>query len=186
MNSILEMFPFLIFAGAYYLADIFTATAMAIAASIVQVAWFWFRDGRVKTSHLITLVLIVVFGGMTLAFQDESFIKWKFSIVSWLFAAVIFGSHFVGDRTLVERMMGASFTVPGFVWQRANAAIGSLMLLEGLVNVYVMYAFDTDTWFNIKFYGMTAATLLFMLGLGLYLTRYVEDEPQTVTLKEEE
>ncbi|NOX76080.1 MAG: septation protein A, partial [Gammaproteobacteria bacterium] len=62
MNSILEMFPFLVFAGAYYLADIFTATAMAIAASVIQVAWFWFRDGRVKTSHLITLVLIVVFG----------------------------------------------------------------------------------------------------------------------------
>ncbi len=188
MNSILEMFPILVFAAAYYLADIFTATAMAIAASIIQVAWFWFRDGRIKNSHLVTLGVIIVFGGMTLAFQDESFIKWKFTVVSWLFALVIFGSHFVGDKTIVERLMGASFAVPGFVWQRANAAVGSLMLLEGAVNIYVMYNFDTDTWFNVKFYGMTAATLLFMVGLGLYLTRHVEDEPepQAVTRTEEE
>jgi len=187
MNSMLEMFPILVFAGAYYLADIFVATAAAIAASVVQVAWFWLRDGRVKTSHLVTLAVIILFGGMTLAFQDESFIKWKFTVVSWLFAAVVFGSRFVGERTLVERMMGGSFTVPGFVWLRANAAIGILLLAEGAINVYVMYNFDTDTWFNVKLYGMSAATLLFMLGLGYYLARYVnaEAEAETVSSTEE-
>ena len=85
MNSILELFPVLVFVAAYYMADIFTATALAIAASVAQVAIFWFRDREVKKKHLITLVMIAAFGGLTLALQDEMFIKWKFTAVSWLF-----------------------------------------------------------------------------------------------------
>ena len=172
----------MVFVGAYYLADIFTATALAIAASIVQVAVFWFRDRKVKKSHLVTLAVIVVFGGLTLVLQDETFIKWKFTVVSCLFGAVIFGSQFIGDKTLVERMMGAAMDLPKFVWLRANIAMGSLMMLEGIVNIYVLYNYDTDTWFNIKFYGMTAATLLFMLALGLYLARYIKDEEDETEL----
>ncbi|MDT8384850.1 MAG: septation protein A [Gammaproteobacteria bacterium] len=178
MNSLLEFFPLLVFVGAYYLADIFTATAVAIAASVVQVAIFWFRDRTVKKSHLITLVVIIVFGGLTLVLQDESFIKWKFTVVSVLFGLVIYASHFIGEKTIVERMMGAAMELPRFVWSRANAAMGTLMMAEGLVNVYVLYNFDTETWFNIKFYGMTAATLLFMLVLGFYLARYIKEESE--------
>ena len=185
MNSLLEFFPLLVFVGAYYLADIFTATAVAIAASILQVSVFWFRDRQVKKSHLITLVMIIVFGGLTLVLQDEAFIKWKFTVVSWIFALVIYGSHFVGDKTIVERMMGAAMELPTFVWQRANAAMGSLMLVEGIANIYVMYNYDTETWFNIKFYGMTAVTLLFMLVLGFYLARYLEDEIEAQEIKQE-
>ena len=176
MNSLLEFFPLLVFVGAYYFADIFTATAAAIAASIVQVAVFWFRDRKVKMSHVVTLVVIAVFGGLTLILQDEIFIKWKFTIVSCLFGLVIYGSQFIGEKTIVERMMGATMKLPTFVWRRANAAMGSLMMLEGVVNIYVLYNYDTETWFNIKFYGMTAVTLTFMLMLGFYLARYIEDE----------
>lgn len=185
MNSLLEFFPLLVFVGAYYLADIFTATALAIAASIVQVAVFWFREGKVKNSHLLTLVVIVVFGGLTLFLQDETFIKWKFTVVSCLFGLVIFGSQFIGKKTIVERMMGGAMKLPGFVWQRANIAMGSLMMFEGIANIYVLYNFDTDTWFNIKFYGMTAVTLLFMLGMGFYLARYIKDESEAQPLKQE-
>ena len=185
MNSLLEFFPLLVFVGAYYFADIFTATAAAIAASLVQVAVFWFRDRQVKKSHLITLLVIIVFGGLTLVLQDETFIKWKFTVVSCLFGAVIFGSQFIGEKTLVERMMGATMELPKFVWRRANAAMGSLMMLEGIVNIYVLYNYDTETWFNIKFYGMTAATLLFMLALGFYLARYIKDENEAQPVKQE-
>lgn len=185
MNSLLEFFPLLVFVGAYYLADIFTATALAIAASVVQVAVFWFRDRQVKKSHLVTLVVIVIFGGLTLVLQDESFIKWKFTVVSCLFGTVIFGSQFIGEKTIVERMMGSAMELPKFVWQRANTAMGSLMMLEGIVNIYVLYNYDTDTWFNIKFYGMTAVTLVFMLALGFYLARYIKDEDEAQPLKQE-
>jgi len=186
MNSLLEFFPLLVFVAAYYFGDIFAATAAAIAASLVQVSVFWFRDRTVKKSHLITLAVIIVFGGLTLILQDETFIKWKFTVVSVLFGLIIYGSHYVGDKTLVERMMGATMTLPKFVWQRANAAMGTLMMAEGVVNIYVLYNFDTETWFNIKFYGMTAATLLFMVALGFYLARYMEDESEAQTVKQDE
>lgn len=185
MNSLLEFFPLLIFVGVYYFADIFTATAFAIAASILQVAVFWSRDRKVKKSHLVTLVVIVVFGGLTLVLQDETFIKWKFTVVSCLFGAVIFGSQFIGEKTLVERMMGSAMDLPKFVWLRANVAMGTLMMAEGIINIYVLYNFDTETWFNIKFYGMTAVTLVFMLALGFYLARYIEDEDATQPVKQE-
>jgi intracellular septation protein len=185
MNSLLELFPLLVFVGAYYLGDIFTATAVAIVASIVQVALYWYRERQVKKSHLVTLVVITVFGGLTLILQDETFIKWKFTVVSWVFALVIYGSHFMGDKTLVERMMGASMALPKFVWSRANAAMGTLMLAEGIINIYVLYNFDTETWFNIKFYGMTAVTVLFMLVLGFYLARYIKDESEPQQINQE-
>jgi len=186
MNQVLEFFPLLIFVAAYYLADIFTATAMAIAASVIQVAVFWFRDRQVKKKHLITLVMIAVFGGLTLALQDEMFIKWKFTAVSWLFGAVIFGSQFIGDKTIVERLMGNNFDLPQIIWRRANAATAGLMMFEGVANIYVMYNYDTETWFNIKFYGMTAMTMVFMLLLGFYLAQYVEDEPEVEVIKQDE
>jgi intracellular septation protein len=186
MNSVLDLFPVLIFVAAYYLADIFTATALAIAASIVQVAIFWFRDRQVKKKHLVTLVMIAVFGGLTLILQDEMFIKWKFTVVSWLFGVVILGSQFIGDKTIVERLMAANFDLPQSIWIRANAATAGLMFLEGIINIYVMYNYDTQTWFNIKFYGMTAMTIAFMLALGLYLAKYVQDEPEVEAIKQDD
>lgn len=186
MNALFEFLPLLVFIATYYLVDIFTATALAIAASVVQVFAFWHRNGQVKKSHLVTLVVITVFGGLTLILQDETFIKWKFTVVSWVFALAIYGSRFVGDKTLVERLMGASMELPKFVWQRANTAMGTLMLLEGIANIYVLYHFDTATWFNIKFYGMTAVTLLSMLVLGFYLARYIEDEPEAQPIRQDE
>lgn len=186
MNSVLELFPVLIFVAAYYLADIFTATALAIAASIIQVAVFWFRDGEVKKKHLITLVMIAVFGGLTLILQDEMFIKWKFTAVSWLFALVILGSQFIGEKPIIERLMGASFDLPQNIWRRANTATAGLMAFEGIANIYVLYNYDTETWFNIKFYGMTAMTMVFMLVLGLYLAKYNKDEAETEPVKQEE
>lgn len=186
MNALLEYFPLLVFVAAYYLGDIFTATALAIAASIAQVAVFWFRDRKVQKKHLITLVLIAVFGGLTLALQDEMFIKWKFTAVSWLFGAVILGSQFMGEKTIVERLMGANFDLPQTIWRRANAATASLMLFEGVANIYVMYNYDTEIWFNIKFYGMTAMTMIFMLALGIYLAQYVKDETELETVKQDD
>ncbi len=186
MNSVLEFLPLLIFVAAYYLADIFTATALAIAASVIQVAVFWSRDRQVKKKHLVTLLMIAVFGGLTLVLQDEMFIKWKFTAVSWLFGAVILGSQYVGDKSIVERLMGANFDLPQVVWRRANAATAGLMMFEGFLNIYVMYNYDTATWFNIKFYGMTAMTMVFMLALGFYLAQYVKNETGIEPIKQDE
>jgi len=122
MKFLFDFFPILLFFIAYKLEGIFVATAVAIAASFLQVGLYWLKHRRFETSHLVTLVLIAVFGGLTLFLQDEAFIKWKPTVINWLFAAVFIGSQYIGKKTIVERMMGTSLTLPDFVWVRLNAS----------------------------------------------------------------
>jgi intracellular septation protein len=139
MKFLTDFFPIILFFVAYKLYGIYVATAVAIGASVLQVAWFRWRHGRVERMHLVTLGLLVVFGGLTLALRDPIFVMWKPTIVNWLFAAVFLGSQFFGERTLVERMMGHAIEVPAFVWRRLNWSWIGFFVLLGLANLYVVY-----------------------------------------------
>jgi intracellular septation protein len=141
MKLLIDFFPVLLFFAAYKLYDIYVATAVAIGASVVQVGWSWLKHGRAETMHLVTLGLLVVFGGLTIALQDRTFIMWKPSIVNWLFAAVFLGSHFIGKRPLVERMMSHAVEVPGHIWRRLNLMWTAFFIFSGLANLYVANGF---------------------------------------------
>lgn len=181
MKFLSDFFPILLFFIAYKIYGIYTATAVAIAASFVQVGWFWLKHRRVENMHLITLALLVVFGGLTLFLHDETFIKWKPTVINWLFGLVFLASQFIGKKTIVERMMGANITLPTAVWPRINLAWVAFFIFLGFINLYVMQHYDTDTWVNFKLFGMTGLTLAFVLAQGLYLTRFMKDEPATET-----
>lgn len=137
MKLLADFFPILLFFLAYKLYDIYVATAVAIAASVIQVAASWYRHHRVEKMHLATLGLLVVFGGLTIALQDRTFIMWKPSIVNWLFAAVFLASHFVGDKPLVQRMMSHAIEVPRLVWSRLNQLWVLFFIALGAANLYV-------------------------------------------------
>ncbi len=177
MKFLYDFFPILLFFIAYKIYGIYAATAVAIAASFAQVSWYWLKHRRFENMHLITLALLVVFGGLTLILQDETFIKWKPTVINWLFAAVFLGSQFVGKKTIVERMMGANIELPTAVWPRINMAWAGFFVFLGFVNLYVIQNYDTDTWVNFKLFGMTALTLIFIVGQGLYLARFMKNEP---------
>lgn len=181
MKFLYDFFPILLFFIAYKIYGIYAATAVAIAASFVQVGWYWLKHRRFENMHLITLALLVVFGGLTLFLQDETFIKWKPTVINWLFGLVFLGSQFIGKKTIVERMMGANIELPAAIWPRINMAWALFFVFLGFVNMYVMYSFDTDTWVNFKLFGMTGLTLVFVLGQGLYLARFMKNEPATGT-----
>jgi len=185
MKFLFDFFPILLFFIAYKLEGIFVATAVAIAASFLQVGLYWLKHRRFETNHLVTLVLIAVFGGLTLFLQDEAFIKWKPTVINWLFAAVFIGSQYIGKKTIVERMMGASLTLPDFVWLRLNMSWGIFFIALGFANWYVMANFDTDTWVNFKMFGMMGLTLVFLVAQGFYLTKYLQDEPSEKTARTE-
>jgi len=187
MKFLFDFFPILLFFIAYKLEGIFIATAVAIAASFLQVGLYWLKHRRFETSHLVTLVLIAVFGGLTLFLQDEAFIKWKPTVINWLFAAVFIGSQYIGKKTIVERMMGTSLTLPDFVWVRLNASWAIFFVALGFANWYVMANFDTDTWVNFKMFGMMGLTLVFLVAQGFYLTKYLQDElPEKAPRTEED
>jgi intracellular septation protein len=141
MKFLIDFFPVLLFFLAYKVYDIYVATAVAIIASAIQVGWLRLKRGRTETMHLVTLVLLLVFGGLTIALQDRAFIMWKPSIVNWLFAAAFLGSHFIGKRPLIERMMSHAVEAPKHIWRRLNLMWSTFFVLAGLANLYVANGF---------------------------------------------
>ena len=152
---------------------IFLATAVAIFASFVQVTLFWFKHRRFEKTHLISLALITVFGGATLILQDPVFIKWKPTILNWLFALAFFGSQFIGKKTLVERMMSHAITVPGLIWERVNLAWVTFFALAGVANLWVAYTFSEEVWVDFKLFGLMGMTFVFVIAQAFYLARYM-------------
>ncbi len=177
MKLLYDFFPILLFFVAYKLYGIYVATATAIVATILQVALFWLRHRRVEKMHVITLAIIVLFGGATLLLKDPVFIKWKPTVAYWLFAAVFLGSQFIGGKSLVERMMGHAIQTTRTVWQRLNLAWVVFFVAMGLVNLYVAYHYSEDTWVNFKLFGLMGLTFLFVLAQGVVLARFIEDKP---------
>jgi len=174
MKFLFDLFPIILFFGAYKLYDIYVATAVAIGAAFVQTGLFWFKHRRFEKMHLITLGILVVFGGLTLALRDPVFIKWKPTVVNWLFGTAFLGSRLFGKVTLVERMMSHAITAPSFVWSRLNWAWIVFFFCIGLLNLYVAYTYSEDTWVNFKLFGMMGLTLVFVFAQAFYLSRYME------------
>ncbi|MDF9391823.1 MULTISPECIES: septation protein A [Methylococcus] len=175
MKLLSDFFPIVLFFVAYKFHGIFIATAAAIAATLLQVGIVWYRTRKVEPMHLVTLGLIVVFGGATLIFQDELFIKWKPTVLNWALGLGFLLSRFVGERTLIERMMGRQIDLPKALWQRLNLAWVLFFLTVGAANLFVVYSFDTETWVNFKLFGMMGLTLMFVVAQSIFLARHVPD-----------
>ena len=181
MKLLFDFFPILLFFITFKLYDdptqgILAATAVAIVATFVQVGISWWRHRRVEKMHLITLALIVILGGATLLLKDEMFIKWKPTVVNWLFAIVFLGSHYIGKKSLVQRVMEKNIQLPELTWARLNMSWVLFFTAMGLLNLYVVYNFDTDTWVDFKLFGLMGFTLAFVLAQGFYLVRHMKPD----------
>jgi intracellular septation protein len=174
MKFLFDLFPILLFFLAYKLYDIYVATAVAIGAAFVQTGAYWLKHRKFEKMHLITLGILVLFGGLTLALRDPVFIKWKPTVVNWLFGISFLGSQFIGKRPLVERMMGHAITAPPPVWARLNWAWTLFFAFMGLLNLYVAYNYSEDAWVNFKLFGMMGLTLVFVFAQAFYLSRYMQ------------
>ncbi|MBK1640299.1 septation protein A [Chromatium okenii] len=142
MQLLIDFLPVLLFFVVYKFAGIYVATGVAIAVSALQVGWNWWRHHRVEPLQLATLGLIAVFGGLTLALHDPIFVMWKPTLVNWLFAAVFLGSHWVGERNLIERMMGHNVMLPPLIWARLNFSWAAFFVFLGLANLFVVYVWS--------------------------------------------
>ena len=183
MKFLSDFFPILLFFIAYKLEGIYTATAVAIIASAIQVAYFQIRYKKVEKMQWVTLWLLIFFGGLTLAFRDPDFIKWKPTVVNWLFAAAFLGSQFIGNKTLLQRMMDQAVTLPQVIWQRLNYIWISFFVGIGFLNLYVAFNFSEDTWVDFKLFGMLGITFVFIILQGFYIARHVTevDKPSEET-----
>ena len=154
---------------------IFLATFVAIVASVAQILWVKLRGHKVETMLWVSLGIIVVFGGATLWLQDESFIKWKPTVLYWVFAATIFGAAVFG-RNLIRGLMNSQLELPDAAWSRLNLSWGGFFAMMGLVNLWVAFNYSTDAWVNFKLFGSMGLMLLFVIAQGMMLSKYMDKE----------
>ena len=155
------------------LGGIFSATGVLIASSVVVYGTLFAVQKRLEKGQWLTLAACLLFGGMTLAFHSETFLKWKAPVVNWLFALGFAGSHWIGDKLLIQRMMGHAISLP--VWRNLNLAWIAFFLIAGSANLFVAFTFQS-IWVDFKVFGSLGMTLLFLVGQGIYLSRHLHDE----------
>jgi intracellular septation protein len=173
MQLLADYFPLILFFLAFKWQGIMVATAVAIAASIAQIAWFK-RKGTVSAVHWISLAIIVVFGGATLILQDEVFIKWKPTVLYGAFCATLLVGKLAFRRDLIAYLL-KDIVLPPAVWTRVTWAWAGFFAAMALLNWYVAFHYATETWVNFKVWGGIGLFLLFALVQGLMLARYVSE-----------
>jgi intracellular septation protein len=175
MQLLVDFFPLLLFFIAFKWQGIFVATAVAIAASVVQIAWLRFSRGRVEVINWVSLAIIAVFGGATLLLQDEVFIKWKPTVLYGLFGMILAVGKVGFGRNLIAHLM-KGVTLPDWVWSRLTWAWVMFFAFMGAANWYVASHFSTDTWVDFKVWGGIGLFVLFAILQGLWLARHATPE----------
>lgn len=155
---------------------IMLATAVLIPTSILQIIYSRMSTGKIEKMHLVTLALVVLLGGATLAFNDSDFIKWKPTVVKWLFAVAFLLTQVLTKKSLLQRMMGDNISLPEPVWIRLNYAWIGFFVFSGAINLWVAYGFSEETWVNFKLFGMLGLTLVFIILQSAYLYKYIKQE----------
>lgn len=156
-------------------APILLATAVAILATLGQIGYLLLRRKRVDPMLWVSLAIITVFGGATIYFHDENFIKWKPTVLYWIFAAVLFVSQIGFGKNLIRSMMGKQIALPGLIWDRLNQAWAGFFAAMGLLNLYVAFNFATATWVNFKLFGFMGLMFAFIIAQSLVLSKYMKD-----------
>ncbi|WPB59158.1 septation protein A [Xylophilus sp. GOD-11R] len=176
MKLLLDFFPIILFFVAFKLGGIYVATGIAIAATAVQIGWFYFKRGKIEPMQWVSLVVIVLFGGATLIAHNEEFIKWKPTVLYWVMGLTLAGGQLFFKKNLLKSLMGSQMQLPDHAWRVANWSWVGFFTVMGALNLWVAYHFDTDTWVNFKLFGGMGLMLVFVVVQGLYLGRHMLPE----------
>lgn len=176
-----EIFPVLLFFIAFKWYGIYTATTVGIVVTTVQVILYRLYMRKWDNKQLVTLLIFVIFGGMTLYFHNPIFVKWKPTVVFWVFATAILISHFFMKKTIIQYLMenviNEKGSLPNKIWRAVNIYWALFFITMGMINLYIAYNYDIDTWVNFKFYGITSALLMFSVFQAVYLMRHIISVP---------
>ena len=178
MKLLIDFLPIAVFFVAFKLFDIWVATGVAIAATVAQIAWLRWSTGKVEPMQWLSLAVIVLFGGATLLAHNESFIKWKPTVLYWLMGGALFIGQLVFRRNLLKTLMGAQMALPESAWRVMNWSWIAFFAVVGVVNLWVAFNFDTDTWVNFKLFGGLGLMVAFVLAQAVYLSRFMKAEAE--------
>ena len=178
MKLLFDLFPVILFFAAFKFFGIYAATATAIAATVAQVAWTKWRHGKVDAMLWVSFGIIIVFGGATLLLHDETFIKWKPTILYWVFATALLCSNLLFGKNLMRTLMQEKLTLPVRVWNRVNLSWSLFFAVLGILNLYVAFNYSTDTWVNYKLFGTTGLMLVFVVLQAMALAKYIDEDKE--------
>ena len=175
MRILIDFFPIALFVAFYKLQDIYTATAVLMAATVVQTGLIYAMDKRLQMMQKVTLVLVLVFGVLTLVLQDERFIKWKPTVLYIGMALVLAAALWIWKKNFLQILLSSQLHLPDPVWTRLTGIWVGYFVFMGALNGYVAANFTTDEWVNFKLWGYVFP-VLFIVGQGLYIARYLKDD----------
>lgn len=175
MQFLVDYFPLILFFVAFKLQGIFVATGVAIAASVAQIAYVHWRHKKVAAVHWLSFAIIATFGGATLLLHDETFIKWKPTVLYWLFAVVLAVGRVVFRKNLLSALL-KDLTLPDPVWSRLTWGWVAFLAAMGIANLYVAAHFTTDAWVNFKVWGGIGLFMLAAVGTVASVARYLPGE----------
>ena len=176
MKLLLDFFPIILFFVAVKVWGIYAATAVAIVATIAQIAWFRYANGKVDPMQWVSLGVIVVFGGATILLQNENFITWKPTVLYWLMGGALLVGQFIFKKNLLKSLMGAQMSLPESAWRVLNWSWTGFFAVMGVINLWVAFSFDTDTWVSFKLFGGLGLMALFVVAQAFYLSRFMKAE----------
>ena len=176
MKFLFDIFPVILFFAAFKLYDIYVATAVAMGATAVQIGWVWLRHRKVDNMLWVSLAVILVFGGATLLLQDETFIKWKPTVLYWLFAGTLAIAAAGFKKNLIRAMLEQQVTLPEAIWTKLLASWILFFAAMGILNLFVAYSFSTDAWVNFKLFGGIGLMLVFVALQAVLLARHIEEK----------
>ena len=166
-----DLFPIILFFIAFKIYDIFIATAVAIIATLLQIIYAYLKDKKVEKVLLFNGVMITFLGGLTILLQDKMFIMWKPSVLYWCFALILLFSNLFLKKNLVQMALGKQVELKNKFWNVINWYTSIFFVLLGFINLYVAYNFSEDTWVNFKLFGITGLLFIYMIFLGLYISK---------------
>jgi intracellular septation protein len=174
MKLLLDFFPIILFFAAFKVAGIYVATGVAIAATIVQIAWLRHSRGKVEPMQWVSLAVIVLFGGATIALHNDTFIKWKPTVLYWVMGSVLAAGQLFFRKNLLKSLMGSQMELPDAAWRVTNWSWVAFFAAMGAINLWVAFNYDTDTWVNFKLFGGMGLMVLFVVGQAVYLGRHMK------------
>lgn len=176
MKLLADFIPVILFFVAYKLADIYVATAVAIAAAIVQIAWCLVRKVAIKPVQWIALGFILLFGTATILLQDPFYIKVKWTLFYGLMGLLILGATLAG-RNPIRSILGNEIELPAEAWRKFALSWGVFFIVLAALNQYFAMVLSLDAWVKVKVFGGTGLSIVFVIGQAFWLARYFPDEP---------
>jgi intracellular septation protein len=180
MHAIFEYLPLIIFFIFFKFGDLYWATGSLIVTSALQILYYIIKKKPIPKRNWIFFGLIAVFGGLTIFFHDDAFIKWKVTIINTLFAVALIVSNHLFKKNLIKEMLGEGLTLPENIWTKLNLAWAIFFLFCGTLNIYIAYNFELETWVNFKVFGLMGLTFVFAVGSIFSLYKYLplDDEQE--------